>query len=185
MPEVSSVVDLGPYRGYLLLLARSIWSPEFRSRADPSDLVHEALLEAHQEMSEGNVPDDLLPWLRQILRNTAVDLFRANRRAKRDIAAERSIDACLDASSARLGTWLADDLSSPSGRAEKLEELNRLADALRQLPAEQEQVVVLRYLQGLAVADIARQLVKTVPAVAGLLRRGLDRLRQSMNEAES
>jgi DNA-directed RNA polymerase specialized sigma24 family protein len=51
-----------------------------------------------------------------------------------------------------------------------------------QLPAEQREVVVQRYLEGRSVASIADSLGRTVPAVAGLLRRGLEQLRSLLPE---
>jgi DNA-directed RNA polymerase specialized sigma24 family protein len=62
------------------------------------------------------------------------------------------------------------------------ERLLLLADALVQLPAEQCEVVVQRYLEGRSVASIADSLGRTVPAVAGLLRRGLEQLRSLLPE---
>ncbi|MFO0865329.1 MAG: sigma-70 region 4 domain-containing protein [Gemmataceae bacterium] len=46
-----------------------------------------------------------------------------------------------------------------------------------QLPEDQRQAVELRYLKDLPVAEVASILEKTEPAIAGLLRRGLQRLR--------
>lgn len=47
-----------------------------------------------------------------------------------------------------------------------------------------QQAVILHHLQSLTAAEIAVQMGKTEIAVAGLLRRGLKRLRQLMQAAE-
>jgi RNA polymerase sigma-70 factor (ECF subfamily) len=73
--------------------------------------------------------------------------------------------------------WLAADQTSPSQAAERNEELLRLADALAALPEPQREVVVLKHLRGWTLRQIGEHLGRTVPAVASLLRRGLEDLR--------
>jgi RNA polymerase sigma-70 factor (ECF subfamily) len=104
--------------------------------------------------------------------------------AKRDVALERSLEAAVDESSARLEAWLAAEQSSPSQRAERNEETVRLAEALARLPEAQREVLVLRHLQGRSLADISQQLGRSPSAVAGLLHRGLKQLREMMEERE-
>jgi DNA-directed RNA polymerase specialized sigma24 family protein len=50
------------------------------------------------------------------------------------------------------------------------------------LPDDQRQAVVLKYLQGRDLQSIANEMARTVPAVAGLLRRGLTQLRELLPE---
>ena len=83
-------------------------------------------------------------------------------------------------SSSRIEAWLAAEQSSPSVLAERQEEAARLAAALEPLPEPQREVVVLRHLHGWSLHDIARQLGKSTPAVAGLIHRGLKALRQQL-----
>ena len=100
----------------------------------------------------------------------------------RDPARERSLEAELERSSSRLEGLLAADLTSPSERAIRGEELLRLTHALVQLPVEQRRVVELHYLKGLTVADVAAQIDRTRPAAVGLLFRGLKRLRELLRD---
>ena len=67
---------------------------------------------------------------------------------KRDVDRERSLDAALEASSARLEAYLAADQSTPAQRASRNEELRRLAAALERLPEAQRQAVELHCLRG-------------------------------------
>lgn len=105
-------------------------------------------------------------------------------REKRDVARERSLEAALEASSIRLRAWLAADESSPSQRADRNEQMLRLADALAELPEAQREAVVLHYWQEWTVAAIAEHLGRTPAAVAGLLKRGLQALRQRLREGD-
>jgi RNA polymerase sigma-70 factor (ECF subfamily) len=64
------------------------------------------------------------------------------------------------------------------------EELLRMADALDQLPALQREAVVLHHLQGMSLADLASHLERSEASVAGLLRRGLAKLRELLCERD-
>ena len=79
----------------------------------------------------------------------------------------------LEQSSRRLEAILAADQTSPSQRVMRHEQLIRLADAIAQLPDDQRQAVELRHLQGLATAEIAQQMNRSVAAIGGLFQRGL------------
>ena len=174
---------LEDFRAYLGLLARLQLDPRLGGKVDLSGIVQQTLLEAHQLLSQGQPvePDDLPPLLRRLLANNLTDEARKARTLKRDTGREQSLDDALERSSARLEAFLAAEQSSPSVRAERNEELQRLAEALEKLPESQRQAVELHYLQGLSLADVAAQLGRTKAAIAGLLHRGLDALRASMN----
>jgi RNA polymerase sigma-70 factor (ECF subfamily) len=67
---------------------------------------------------------------------------------------------------------------TPIDHAVNDEQLMHLPDALDQLTESQRDAIVLHHLQGLSLADTAQRLGKTQPSVAGLLHRGLKKLRQ-------
>jgi RNA polymerase sigma-70 factor (ECF subfamily) len=58
----------------------------------------------------------------------------------------------------------------------------RLAQALGRLPEDQRRAVELHHLKGCPVAEVAQQLGRGTRAIAGLLLRGMKRLRQLLNE---
>jgi RNA polymerase sigma-70 factor (ECF subfamily) len=167
--------SLERFRGYLRLLAGLQLGPRLRARLDPSDLVQLTMLQAYKARGEfrGGTEAELAAWLRQILARNLLNAGRDLGRARRDATRERS----LEASSAHVEAWLAADQSSPSQRAERNEQLLRLADALTELPDAQREAVALHYLQGWTVAEVAGHLGRSSTAVVGLLHRGLKQLR--------
>jgi RNA polymerase sigma-70 factor (ECF subfamily) len=172
------------YRGFLVLLARAQWDDVLRGWGDPSDLVQQTLLEAHQKRGDfkGETAAAFAVWLRTILKHNLIDLSIALHRGKRDCRLKRSLEAALEESSTRLGLNLARDDPSPSDVVATAEQLNRLADAIQQLPPDQLQAVTLHHLRDLSLEATAVQMGRTKAAVAGLLRRGLKRLGTLMGE---
>jgi len=89
----------------------------------------------------------------------------------------------LAQSSARIECWLAAEQSSPSERVMRVEELLQLAQALAQLPADQREVIELHHLKGQPIAEVAKTMQRTKPAVMGLLFRGHKKLRELLQES--
>jgi RNA polymerase sigma-70 factor, ECF subfamily len=171
--------SLEEFRSYLLLLARIQLDPGPKNRIDPSDIVQQTLLEAHARADQFSGDDAALAaWLRQALVNNMRDAWRALRRDKRDFRREQALPEAIEQSSARLEGMLIAPHSSPSQRAVRNEDLLRLADALTQLPDAQREAIVLHHLQGRSLTETALSLGKTDAAVAGLLHRGLKKLRE-------
>ena len=176
--------EIDRYRHYLSLLARTHLKDGLRGKVDLSGIVQQTLLEAHQALERlGSEPAERrLAYLRQMLANNLKDEVRKLGTAARDVSRERSLEAALDASSAKLENWLAADQSSPSQRAERNEDLLRLADGLASLPDDQQRAVELHHLQGWPLAKIAEEMAKSKGAVAALLFRGLQKLREFLKE---
>jgi RNA polymerase sigma-70 factor, ECF subfamily len=175
---------LEQFRSYLHLLAKLHLDPRLRSKLDASDIVQQTLLQAHQARDQfrGRGDGERAAWLRQILARNLAHAVRDFGRDKRDVAREQSLEAVLDASSARLEAWLAGEQSSPSQQAQRNEQVVRVAEALDRLPEAQREAVVLHYFHGCLVADVGRQLGRSTEAVAGLLHRGLKSLREHLRE---
>ena len=172
------------YRQYLLTLARVQLDPRMAGKLDASDVVQQTLLEAagRRDQFRGGSAAQTAAWLRQILAHNLTDALRALRRAKRDIGRERRLAAALDRSSAQLGGWLAADQSSPSLPARREEQAVVLADAMSQLSEAQREALVLQHWHGWTLKQIAAHMDRTPAAVAGLLKRGLKRLRELLQE---
>jgi RNA polymerase sigma-70 factor (ECF subfamily) len=178
--------ELERYRQYLHVLARARLHPRLQAKLDASDVVQQTLLEAYVALDQrrGQQPEQVAAWLRQILARNLANAVRDFARARRDVNRERSLDAAVEASSARLEAWLAAEQDSPSGQAQRQEEALRLAEAVAALPEAQREVVVLRHFHGWSLMEIAQHVNRSAPAVASLLHRGLQQLRNHLKEPE-
>lgn len=182
--DEDAAAELGRFRPYLRMLARFQFDALLQAKLDASDVVQQTLLEAHQSMADfrGKSEREKAAWLRRILTHNVADELRKFGRLKRDVGLEASLEAALSESTARLEKWLAIDEGTPSECAIANEQLVALAAALMKLPEDQRTAVELHHLQGCASAVVATRLGRTEIAVAGLLRRGLKRLRELLRE---
>jgi RNA polymerase sigma-70 factor, ECF subfamily len=184
--QQSNAWPLERFREYLLLMARLQLDPRLQSKLDPADVVQQTLLQAHASRRQfrGRSEREWLAWLRKILANELAGATRKYIQAeKHNVALERSLEAAIVQSSSRLEAWLAANETSPSQRAVRHEELLRLTEALAKLSDDQRSALEMQHFEGCSVAEIGQRMGRSKPAVAGLLRRGLARLREFMAES--
>jgi RNA polymerase sigma-70 factor (ECF subfamily) len=166
------------YRAYLRLLARLQLPKRLRRVLSASDLAQETILKAHQKRAQfrGQTEAEYRAWLRRILANRLADAARGK---------EAAILQALERSSAVFEVWVVSEGPSPAERVVKAELLLRLAEGLLQLSDDERTAVEMRYLQvpRCPLPEIARKLGRpTARAVAGLLARGLEKLRGLLHE---
>jgi RNA polymerase sigma-70 factor, ECF subfamily len=180
----ADVWRLERFADYLRLLVRLQIDGRLQAKLDASDIVQTTLLKAHQNLHQfrGASEAELVGWLRTILANSLAGALRQFSTEARDLNRERSLEAGLEESSARLENWLAADQTSPSQQAMQHEDLLQLAAALTRLPDDQRRVVELHHLKDCPVAEIAEAMGRSKAAVMGLLFRGLKRLRELLQE---
>jgi RNA polymerase sigma-70 factor (ECF subfamily) len=169
-------------RAALHRLAKRQLSGRIAVRVDASDIIQQTFLEAHRSFGQfaGADARELTAWLQRILDHKVAGAIRDHTLLqKRNVSRDRSLDDS-HGGIASLKQQLAAALSTPSQKAIRGEEAQRLAQALTVLPDDQREAVRLRHLEGLALADIARHLGRSPAATAGLIKRGMQVLRRHL-----
>ena len=150
---------LDSYRNYLRLLARTGIDASLQGKADPSDLVQDALLKAPQHFDQfrGATDAELAGWLRQILRPLPGRLRPPlpDRRAAAPAASSRWTN-CWTARRRRSERILAANGTSPSASAQRRDLGVVLSDALAELSDDHREVIVLHHLEGLDWDEVAQ-----------------------------
>ncbi|MBS1130895.1 MAG: Sigma-70 region 2:Sigma-70 region 4 [Proteobacteria bacterium] len=131
-------------------------------RAAADDLVQDTLERAWSRISQWRQGSDLRAWLFGIMHNLRIDQLR------RAGLATTSLDE--DAAEVPLRPTQTDRL-----------ELMDLESALRQLPDEQREILLLVALEEMSYADIATLLGIPIGTVMSRLSRGRERLRVVMD----
>ena len=171
-------------RAALHRLAEGRLGERIEVRVDASDIIQQTFLEAHRSFQQfaGQDARELAAWLQGILDHKVAGAVRDHvLLLKRDVRREQSMDDS-QGGKGPLKQQLDAGLSSPSEKAIRGEEEQRLTEALTTLPADQREAVRLRHLEGWALADIARRLGRSPAATAGLIKRGMQTLRRRLHE---
>jgi RNA polymerase sigma-70 factor (ECF subfamily) len=173
------------YREYVRLLVRCRAAGRLQARVDSSDFVQETLLRAarHIQQFEGTSEEQWCAWLRRIAEHEIVHQLRHHLgAAKRAAGREQPLPAAgdSDAGASCLERWFTKAQTSPSLAAVRKERALVLADALARLPDDYREVLILRHLEGLEFADIARRLQRSAGAVRVLWTRALKKLREEL-----
>lgn len=170
--------EFEPFRSYLQVLAETQMHNRLKSKVDASDIVQQTLLQAYQAKKQfrGTTEAEKAGWLRTILSNVLFGLARDFSRKRRDVSREQSIQA-VEQSSLQLANLLSADGSSPSAALHRQERANELAQAMLKLTGDQRQAIILKYWHGATLAEIGEELDKSSEAVAGLIFRGMQKLK--------
>jgi RNA polymerase sigma-70 factor, ECF subfamily len=178
------IPEIEDHRGYLAILAQTMIERKLRSKIDAEDLVQEAVSLAYKSFSMARDPSNptvIRRWLATILQNKLADERKKFYSDKRDIKLENTTFIDADRSIVGIEALIASNYTSPSTAAARNEQMARLADALRQLPDDQREVVTQKYLNQRTVAQIAAMMDRSPKSIAGLIYRGITGLRQILS----
>ena len=156
---------LREHEGPLLRYATQITGDLERAR----DVVQDTFLKLCAEEAD-ELEGHLVPWLFTVCRNRALDLHRKEQRMKP-----------LD--DLELATR-PDGKISPSAQAEQNESAGRARKFMKHLPPNQQEVVRLKFQNGLSYKEIAGVTKLSVTNVGFLIHTALKTLRQQMTETE-
>ena len=135
-----------------------------RDVAVAEDLTQETFLAAVREIRRGSPVSAALPWVLGIARNKLVDHYRREERRERKLSLAWEAARTED-----LPPW--DDAS-----------LGRAVEVLDQVAPAQRAALVLRYVDGLGVGEVAAALGRSAHATESLLARGRDSFRRIFAE---
>lgn len=111
-------------------------------------------------------PDDWRAYLYRIAHNLVVDYLRRN-------------PAVFE----NMDEGLLDERADPATRAELQDERRRVRRAILRLTPEQQQVIVLKFVEDMSNAQVARIMNKPEGAVKALQHRALTNLREWLQDA--
>ena len=146
-----------------------------KDRDVAEDIFQETFIKAVRVIDEGRYTDNgkFLSWILRIAHNQVIDHFRAQRQSKAVTESEAGYDV--------LGTLrFAERTVEDSMVSDQIERDVRALDEL--LPAEQREVVMLRYFSGLSFKDIAEQTEVSINTALGRMRYALINLRRMIKE---
>lgn len=176
---------LHSYRGRLRRMIETRFNPRLVSRADPSDIVQEAMKDAYHRLPEyfADPQISFYPWLRRIAVDRLADAYRVHVAAERRsvLREHRWVLDLNDESAAGLAQGIAANGHSPGRRASQLEMQQRALAALQELKPFDREILALRYLEQLTVKEIAEVLQISETSVTSRHLRALQRLRRLMN----
>jgi RNA polymerase sigma-70 factor (ECF subfamily) len=156
------------------------------ARVDPSDVVQEVLVEADGKLERylRERPLPFLAWLRQLAFEHLAMLHRRHVRAQRRSVRreEPGVLALPDESAAELASRLVDSASSPTQHLVREEMRQRVRQALARLGERDREVLTLRHLEELSVADTAAVLGVSPGTAKVRHLRALQRLRALLEE---
>lgn len=171
-------------RSKLLVTAKALVSPHLRPYVEPSDIVQQTLMEAHQEAGRLATLDErsYIAWLRRALRHNMLDAIKHLKRQKHDI---RPTVRTSEISQSRdgFGRLEISAATSPSQVALRNEQAVLLLAAIESLPENQRIAIIMKHLNGDSLKEVSERLGLSEPATAGLLHRGRQLLSKRMGEA--
>ena len=136
-------------------------------RAQAEDLTQETFMAGVRELKRGTTVTAPTAWILGIARHKLVDHYRRRERE------ERKLEAIAGSSGPDPETieWSDEDSRQ------------RAVEALSEVAASQRAALVLHYLDGFAVSEVAEILHKSEHATESLLARGRESFRRAYREA--
>ena len=136
--------------------------------SDPEGALNEVFLRAFRAVPEFDGTDDQFrSWVFAIAHNLMVDEHRRTARRPAAVPLDEAADLVAGDAEADAVDRLADD---------------RVGAILDLLPPEQREVVLLRFVADLSLAEVAVFTGRSIGAIKALQRRALDGLRRRLGE---
>jgi RNA polymerase sigma-70 factor, ECF subfamily len=168
------VGDLEAERSRLKGLAMKALRGRPSSKLDVSDVVQSAIMAAvcNKDQYRGTTIEEWWAWLAAIVRNKARNALRFWQRRMRASTREESVMELDRLPNAAERT--------PSWQLLHGEKREKLLEALNDLPPAEATAIRSRYLDGCDLVQIAQRLGRSRVAAAGVLKRGIKRLKERL-----
>ena len=150
------------YKDDLLTLAKGLLG----ERTEAEDVVHDVFVSFARSARRFQLTGSLRGYLATCVSNRARDKIRAKTRRAEEKGPEKPGIS---------------DSDNPATRAIESEELMQLRQALRQLPFEQREAILLHLRGGLKFREIAKLQGVSIGTLHGRYRYGLNKLRSLLN----
>ena len=139
------------------------------------DLTQEVLIKVVKVLDEGRYTDKgrFQPWLLRIAHNRVLDYFRAQKQVK-----------TVSESSAGFDILGSKNFAEPSieDRLVSEQQAEEVRQLIELLPAEQREVVKMRYYEGLSFKEIAEHTGVSINTALGRMRYALINMRQMIKD---
>ena len=173
------------YRQRLRRMIEFRMDRRIQGRADPSDVLQEAYIDACQRVRHylEKPQMSIFVWLRQVTVQRLIDLHRRHldarmRDAKREVLIGRGDLSAV--TSASMAAQLVGHLTSPSEKAARAELLDQVENALERMDPIDREVLALRHFEELTNNEIAEVLGITKAGASNRYVRALKRLRGAL-----
>lgn len=156
--------------------------PVMRSKIEPEDILQQVYLETFRAIGqfEYQGPDSFLRWMYAILDRKLIDEHRAMRAERRDVRREFKQPAATAGQSTYIDliARVTAGGGTPSQVVRKEEALGVMAACVATLPDHYRDVIQMRFIEGRPVADVARELGRSIGSIHMICHRALKQLRE-------
>ena len=172
-PEVVAAAQQGDDAAFARIVEhyqRAVFALAWRMTHDAAaaeDFAQEVFLRLWRKLHKFDLSKPLRPWLMRLARNTCINLLK--KKQLPTVPIHRGEDE---------GDWRepADEAPLADEVAEQAEMLERLEEAIAELPEDYRVVVTLRHVEGMSYAEVAETLECPLGTVKVRLFRARERL---------
>ncbi len=162
------------YQGRAYRLALRV----LRDEEAAKDVVQEGFIKVYRSLDRFEGRSSFYTWLYRVVMNLCID---ARRKDRTDQQVEWDEEHALEASSSSPADAVSEahqELVGPAGELERAELRGFVADAIEQLPDDARQTLLLREVEGLSYAEIAKTLSIPKGTVMSRLHHARRRVRE-------
>lgn len=159
--ELVEAVKAGDRRAFQTLFQRyerKVYAVAYgflRNQEDALDVVQEAFIKVHRYLPNFEGQSSFYTWLYRIVANLCIDHLRRSGR-KRDVEFDDRLRHDADQNEAAVALVPVSALGDPAQAVKNKEILAAVEESLAQLSDKHRAVIVMRELQGLSYADMAK-----------------------------